>query len=742
MATAFIATRNAFGFGIAAVLAASATAAPGQAGQPQPAAQTDDIIVTASRRSDRLIDVPQSVQVLGGETIERIAAASLQDVVNQLSGVTGFATGTGKARFNIRGLQSVSGGVIDSATVGYYLDETPLASAAITPDVILEDLERIEVLKGPQGTLYGEGSLGGTIRLVTRQPVLGRLEAGLFGEVAGTRDGDASGRVSGVVNLPVADWGALRVVGSWLNLGGFIDDATSGERNVNGSELSNLRTLFRIVPADGLDLQFGWVRQRASGGPEPFQAPGEDRALRQAFPQVFSDRFDLGTATLRWRGEAVEVVYAGSRYVRQRRELRDERSSTLLLEAFFGFPFNAGLEEDTVSPERTWTHELRVLSTGDGPFRWLVGGFHKNRRVGLQSTSFAPDLEALLPGLGDVFSIDIATRFLETAAFGEVSYTLADAIRVTGGARYFRQTYRGTTRSTLIGVDDETGLPIINDTEAQSISQETSKPLFKLGLDWKPSDDSIVYALFSQGVRGGGVNTRLFLPEIPRTYGPDRANSFELGARYVAPGQRLSLGVSLFRIDWFDLQVPIVPAEGIDFIVNAGRARSQGVELEGSLTPARGLRVGGTFSLVDATLREPVSLAPPGSEASVVVPAGSRLPQVARESFSLFSELDGPIASGLDGFARLDLTHVGARQSGLPIAVDGVVAEPATRLPAYTLVNLRAGVTRGPLELALFAENLFDQRALLATSTPDVEGFLINRPRTIGINARLRFPGR
>ncbi len=742
-------------FAIVAILMSSTAAFSEAAAQTQEGSQASadkavaederrdsDIIVTATRRQDAIIDIPQSIQAVSNETLERLGAASLQDVINQLPGVSGFSTGTGKSAFNIRGVASFSGSVIDSSTVGFYLDEVPLANASITPDVTLYDLERVEVLRGPQGTLYGEGSLGGTIRLVTKRPDFDDYAGEIFSELSNTQNGGTSFRASGVINAPiVSDKVALRLVGTYLSDGGFIDDATSGRKDINKAEFYNIRSALRLKPFDGLDIQIGYTRQNGTGGPDPLEAPGLSLALRQTFPQTFKDSFDLFSLTSNLALGGADLIIASSYFKRKRNEFLDEPSTTFLIENGLGIELPNGTIAETESPERTWTHEARLVSNGDGPFAWLVGAYYKNRQVVFESSTIAPDLAALSPGAAELFRTNVNTRFREVAAFGEASYRVTDKLKVTGGARVFRQTYTGTTQTNLLlGLDPDTGIPDIIDTGDVPIRQRTQDVLFKASVDYKFDKNMLLYALFSQGVRGGGVNTRLFTPDIPRTYDPDSVNNYELGLKIRGLDGRLSINSSIFTLDWKNIQVSINPQIGINFITNAGRARSRGFETEMSFKPNDAVTLGGGYALIDAKLRSPVQVAAATADTSAIIsPAGSRLAGVAKHKFNIFGDLQLPLSDTITGSVRVDGEYVGSIAATLPQTAGALILAPALRLPAYFSGNIRFGIETETVSITAFVENFTNKRAQLSAVDPDVEGFLVSRPRTYGISLRANF---
>ncbi len=697
---------------------------------------SDVIVVTASRRADRLLDVPASIQAFNEKTLRQIGATGLNDIVNKTSGVTGFATGNGTAQFNIRGIQSVGGGVFDASTVGYYLDETPIANAAITPDLSLTDIERIDVLKGPQGTLYGEGSLGGTITLITNKPSFDRLSGSVTGVVSDTRTGGLNYSGSAVVNTPLSDKIALRIVGNYNRRQGFIDDVVSGDKDVDDAQTWSVRGGLRAAPTEDLDILLTLTHQSARGGANTIEAIDLDGALRQAFPQEYQDRFTLGALTVNYDLAGVRLVSATSYYDRRRRELVDGRNSIQALIDATGLDFPAGLRENPITPEKTFTQEVRAVSNGDGPFLWLIGGYYKNRKVSLFSTTVSPDLAAINPALGQIFSFDANTRFTEIAAFGEASLRISDALKITGGARAFRQLYRGTTAVSIIALDEE-GSPVVSGTGRQPIRQKTKDVLFKASVDYKPTKDTTLYALFSQGVRAGGVNTLLFRPDIPRTYNSDAVDNFEVGAKARMLNGLISVDAAVYQLNWKNIQVPIDESEGISYITNAGSARTRGVEAGLTINPARSISFGGTFSIIDATIRRSLFLQPVNGAPGTVIPAGTPIPLTSKYKFNVFASANKPITETLALTAQADLEYVGARRNRLDTVVGGVAA-PSERLPSYALVDLRLGIERENFSASLFVENLFDKKAVLLIEGLGT-GRIVNQPRTIGLQAEIDF---
>lgn len=700
---------------------ATDTAANGQAGR----GEAQEIVVTASRREERLIDLPLSIQAVSGDELAKTGAVNFADYARTVAGVSFLDNGPGRAQIFVRGVST--GGDVDTgkeSTVGVYIDETPVTEGSSQPDLKLYDIDRVEVLRGPQGTLYGSGSLGGTVRILTNQP--GFDEAAGYLQLTGsaTRYGGENGSANGWINVPLGDTVAIRAVGYALHNSGFLDNGFSGEKDINDEKTFGGRLALRVRPSDNLDIVLtGYYQNTKVGANNRVTDRYPALIINQSVPEPFEDRYgivnlkidlDLGFATLT----------SSTSYFDRRRYFENDIDYFLgSLGAPSGF---SPLTYDVTSK----TQELRLASTGAGPLRWLVGGFYLDRDEQFNQTI---NFRALPPpaNRGDnVFFEDTRTTTEQYAAFGELSYEILPALTATAGIRLSK------ANRSADQVNDGLFLGGFSRAEGD-FSESSTTP--KFNLSYKPSDDSLLYVQAAKGFRTGGINPGLppcgptCTVDVGTSFGSDSLWNYEAGAKVQLFDKALALTASAFLIDWKNIQLNVNRGDGFNGFLNAGDARSKGFEFEANGRIGDHLRFGGQVTYTDATLR---SVRPGVTVAS----PGTRLPEIARWTAS--GNAEWGTAVGVDGYAyvRGDVQYVGPRPSELG----------PTSLPVadYTLVNLRVGLNMGPYQFSLFANNLTDERAQLSrtrlsgvlSGAPVVlDRVTINVPRTIGVSIARSF---
>lgn len=749
-------TRLALGTGaaLAGLGAHGQTAAP-----PEPApAQT--VYVTATKRMQDINTVPAAVQSISGETLDKIGAYDLQSVINQMPGVAGFSTGNGRTGFSIRGISAVTNG-IGASTVGYYVDETPLANGGITPDAALFDVERVEVLRGPQGTLYGEGSLSGTIRIITAKPVLRGQQGKAQASVATLADGGRDHRVS-------ASWSAalredvlgLRLTANRLRNGGFADNEQTGRRDANVSDQTNLRGVLLLQPSADLSLSLShdWRKVENTGAsmntdtaiisspllgpPQVLVAPPSgERAYLQTTEETSSDRYRLSNLTLDWKLAGMNLVSATSSFDRKLAGVRDARELYATYNLLFasgaapGPLPTLGILEGNPYRDKVFTQELRLVSGDGGRLRWVLGAFYKDRKVRQTITDDAPELAGFGGGLytapdgtpGRFFRTDVDAKFTDKALFADVSADLTGTLSVSAGVRRLHQTI--DVRSQLHQVFQPPG--------DANLSSSTSKTLFKASASMRLGQGLNGYALFSQGLRAGNVNTRAFDPRIPTSFGPDSVDNLELGLKGSVLDGRVSGSAALYRMTYKDIHLNFEVAPGVSGVGNGRRASSQGLELELAFKPTAALRMGGAYSFTDSKTSGGDFLLSGGSTPTpaddVLIANGTRLPNVPRQKFNLFADYGTDDLFGRPGFVRLDYERVGQRDNSIRnVSGSGVNVGDVAVLDGYGILNLTAGVEFGSVRVSAFVRNLGDTVAQFARS-PDGLGNIIGRPRTVGL---------
>ena len=689
--------------------------------------RTGDIVVTATRREARLLDIPLSIQAVSGDELTRQGAVNFADYARTVAGVAFLDEGPGRAQIFIRGVST--GGDVDTgkeATVGVYIDETPVTEGSSQPDLRLYDIDRVEVLRGPQGTLFGSGSLGGTLRIITNQPQFDRV-AGSF-ELLGsaTKSGGINGAGNAWLNVPLSNTLALRAVGYGLHNSGFLDNGFSGKRNINDEDTYGGRVAIRAKPADALNITLtGFYQETHAGAYNRVTDRYPDLIIKQSAAEPFKDQYgiinlradlDLGFATLT----------SSSSYFDRRR--RYDNDIDYFLEANFGIPRGySPLTYDVTSK----VQEIRLTSPSGNAFRWLGGVFYLDREENFQQTiNLAGSPPA--PTQGDnLYFAATATQTRQVAGFAEVSYDLVPSLTATAGLRVSR------TRRSIQTTRD--GLVFGGLTTFGGGFRETSTTP-KFNISYKLTSDALFYVQAAKGFRIGGVNPGLppcgvgCLVNVGDTFASDSLWNYEVGAKAQAFDRHLTLTASAFRIDWKNIQLNVDRGDGFNGFLNAGNARSQGLEVEARGWLGVHVTLGGQVTYTDATLRSIAS-----GVANVAAP-GTRLPQIARWSASTNAQWQTNLSERSSVFVRGDLQYVGPRRNDLSL----------TPLPldAYVLLNIRVGLNSGPYAFALFATNVTDERAQLNRNLLNgvrdgaplvLDRYTVNTPRTIGISVARKF---
>jgi outer membrane receptor protein involved in Fe transport len=761
--------------------------------QDAEAQQGDVIIVTATKRASTVQDVPFSINAQTQEDIQRANASTIEDISRNVAGLAVQNLGPGQSQVSIRG---VSAGQIVrdqpgvKEQVGVYLDESVISLSLFTPDLDLFDLNRVETLRGPQGTLFGSGSVGGTVRYITNQPRLGRTEGLVEANLNTVKDGEMGGHIKGAVNIPVGDTFAVRAVGYYTSYGGFIDAfGPGGGRNVNDGVRGGLRVsalwqpveelkftpriVFQEVVTDGFNRQelFNLFRNDFTDGPDAFDRR-EQFLLRG---EKFKDSTLLADMTVSYDFGPAELTSVTSYIDRDILVSRDASALT------HSVSVDLGLDPDVLSiPSnlrdttdlKTFTQELRVASTGDGPLQWLVGAFfsdidrtYHQRLPTPGYDDFVDDVfgagtsVAVSNGfpLNSPYNADLPYDIKQKALFGEASYDFGQ-FKATGGLRYydFKE-----TRSLISG-----GLFSNGDT---LIDQKTKSDGFspRAILTWEPSKNLSVNVQAAKGFRLGGVNDPINLTlcsdEDEAIFGPfagafddETLWNYEAGVKY-SKGP-ITFNAAVFHTKIKDLQVTLDAGTCSSRLVfNVPKAHTTGVEFEVAANPVEGLDLSLAGSYVSAEFDTTL----PGTLASTTgIRNGNRLPSVPKFQIAASATYGTRFSENADWYVNASVQHVGSRYTqpadqennprtfshGLPVfGMDGSEQTIVDlKLPSYQLVNLSAGLEfDSGLEFVLYANNLFDENAKLAFDRERGGrarlGFHVGQPRTIGITVRQKF---
>lgn len=706
----------------------------------------EEIIVTATRRETALKDAPLSVGALSGQDLQAIGARDIVDYFEHVPGLSYNEDAFGGYRIIIRGI--AAGTFVETRPLSaFYLDETPLMTIAsgsaadpqwggARPQAV--DVARVEVLRGPQGTLFGASALGGAVRMITNRPDPTRFEASLDAGYSMTAHGDGGNSVSGVLNLPIVmDRLALRAVGYRRDDGGYIDNVHSGRVDVNDVTTSGARFALLWNATPDLSLLFrAQVQDRSSGGFGAVDvAAGPYEQIRYV-PEHDDERWRLYTFELNYDLPRARLTFVTSSLDREPALAKD---NTLFVDRIFGV-FNPTTNQFDDSVDDT-IHEVRVASTSDGKMSWLGGLYYQHQtRTWLQDQP-SPGFDALTGGLAASFGYPDNlhhTRFSGTArqvaAYGEVSYRPSTAWEITVGARGFDFAY---------GIDDaQDGLFAGGPSSIRATADEDGITP-KIGVAYRVNDRVLLFANAAQGFRPGGTNeftdsqvahcagvlAGLGLSVPPsRGFQSDTLRNFEVGAKTTWLNDGLAANVTAYHIRWDDMQTPrtiFCPMDVMNVIENVGKATSDGAELEFSWRPIPRLGIGVGAARTNARLA--------ADAPTIVGTVGEPLPTVPQWTFNASIDSQFRFTGRVQGFVRADYTGVDSSWSDF---------DEATRrlTPSRKTLDLRLGAHFEKWWLELYADNALDARGvLLYTNNIVGEWQVLTAPRTVGLHAHVEF---
>jgi outer membrane receptor protein involved in Fe transport len=678
--------------------AASAQTAPAPAPE---AATTADIVVTAQKREERLIKVPISVSVLSGVQLDQQTGGGVTDALRTVAGVSITSTPQGGAtQLTIRGVAAGGATLSGSSTAAFYVDSVPfgLVKSAILPDTDSYDMERIEVLRGPQGTLYGANALNGVVRLLTNDANLTRFQAKARAGVSTTKGGDVSYRGDAAINIPlIQDRLALRVVGGYDHAGGWIDQPNRGVSNANVQLSRYVRAKLNARPTDELTIGLSaWISRVKQDAPN-YSDDNDVQTSPVPLPQTLN--FDAYSGKLGYDFGSVSFSSATS-YLKFTNDSQRDYTS-----------FGAGQRLFTHIQSRVFTEEVLLNSAGSGSFRWSLGGFYRDATDLLYQTLF------LLPA-----PIDTNDKSRSFAVFGQATQSFADGtVELTGGLRYF------SDRVSTVERTPSTGVP----TQVLANRTATFHALTpRVVLTYLPSRTFTAYASYSQGFRSGFNQSPSVIrtaPDLPPVEA-DKLHNFEVGTKGNVLGGTLTFDAALYYIKWKGIQsnltlrylgVPIAAT------VNGPSASGIGFDLAMTAHPTHGFEVGTTFSYSGLKLDEQVI-----SNLIVLFDKGDRLSYSPKFTVGIFSDYNFPIGgSGLEGRIEGSFNY----RSKVPARalVSGVsrlyLSDDSTIGRAAFSVKSPANWTA-----TLFVDNVTNYKGLLQPPT-DVSQMLRIRPRTVGL---------
>ncbi len=690
------------------------------------------IMVTATKRNSRVDRLPVSVGVVDGDNIQDLGLDGINDVASRLAGVTVTNLGRGRNKIFVRGLSD--GGFADrtQSTVGIYLDENLLTFSDTNPDLRLIDIDRIEVVRGPQGSLYGAGSIGGVFRMVTNKPNLNETSAAVKLYTEFTRDGEQSQGVDTVFNMPLIS-GKLgfRLATYYERQGGYIDDIALGQKNINDNEIIGGRALLDWKISDAWMAEFGLNFQDIKADDTQYFFASLSPLNRANFlPEPFND--DFLQFSIGFKGQ-LGFAELNSTTAFIDRDIVLQTDATAAIPELIDItgiisPFNQS------SFSQTFSHESRLISNTDNNWEWLAGVFYLQRDERRSSMITVPGVLEILndPALTNdiIFNETRDDDVRQMALFGEASYAIGD-FGFTLGLRLF------DTLLSVTSVSDgaaNNGLAVIEGSNGQTGLTP------KFVLSYRLAEDLLTYAQVTQGFRVGGVNVNTPINALLAldpdeagepftTFDSDTLWNFEIGAKSHWFDRKLAFNVAAFYINWSDIQTDQLFPTGLSFVANAGNARNLGVEVELQAFPFPGLEVLGNFFWNEPELVT--------QNTFLSAQIGDRLPNIADISAGAAVIYDLPDFGSIQPKVSLDYSFVG--ESVLLFSED-ISPEQGN----YHELNLRFSVNTEHLSAGVYIENLLNARGnTFAFGNPFNLGSETQitplRPRTIGAFLELSY---
>lgn len=718
----------------------------------------EEIVVTATKRGDsNLQEIPMSISVASEELIANTGMVGMDDYLRSTPSTNFLDRGAGRNGIIIRG---VTASPQTDATVGVYIGETPLTGLGSAspgsggnPDLKFVDMQRVEVLRGPQGTLYGDGSIAGTVRAIPNEPDLNIYSGEIAGNYSSTADtGGDNTMLRGVVNLPlVADTLAVRIVGYDFDNSGYFESVSGSnpdkqawaqafggvatdKDDVGGDGYTGGRISALWQATENFDVSLSFITQEIeqSGIPESFMNLGGTRRAPfqrlDGSDEALAIDFDVTNLEMNW--DLGSFILTSSTSQAETETLQDRD-----IGLFFGPLIDPSIGDmplflrDSGGVE-SFSQELRLNTNLDGPWQLLLGGFYQDvEYIAGQNLTFDGDPALDLFGGLLLFDSMLKEDLEQLSFFGEVTFDLTDQLTAVAGVR--RYDYEQTSADSADGLFN--GGP-----STSSLDADDSGQTYKLGLTYIPNESATYYATFAQGFRLGGPQ-----PEVPASLcdldgdglidglgvaapsqiDSDELDSFEIGAKFTLAEGRATFNIAAYQIEWQGIPVARTADCGFGVTLNAGEAESMGIEAEGQwlLSDMWSLNYGASYVQSELT-----------SDAAGLGLSGDRLPGAPEFQASLGAQADFSLA-GRQMFARADIAHTGEYFNNLQ--------EQGPNAGDFTTVNLRLGADISEhISVDVFANNLTNEQGLtwIETEIGDGRANFI-RPRTVGVQFRANF---
>lgn len=699
----------------------------------------EEIIVTATKREVSVRDISGSVSAVSGAQLEAIGAQSYADYIARTPGVTFNQFQPGTSHVVIRGVATNSGNVQGQGTTGYYINEVPLTEPGWTiviPDIDAFDVDHVEILRGPQGSLFGSASMGGAVNYVATKADASAYDAAIETTLSKTRNADVGGAIKGMVNIPlVQDKLALRAVATYRNDPGYLDNVGIGQNGSSDITIGGGRLSLVWTPTDATEVSWLSLYQKTEADDAPYRNPAfGDLARSTAFAEANETDVTLHSLRLDHDFGFATLTAIGAYQEKSQDFAFDYTPYRGLYNADLGLNLTSPLFIESGGESTGESLEVRLASNTEGRFEWLIGAMYfeseKNlyEQLGADGAAAAFDASPLFgPGTGAVIAPDgrIFNAFFtdlkakEMAVFGEASFNFTPELKLTAGGRLFKT----ETDSTSSQVGFSTFPGGLNVSPTESDEQDGFSP--KVSLTYTPNEDLMVYGLYSEGFRFGTPNTQgLSAFPVPAGSESDSLKNYEIGVRSNLAGGKLLLDATAFYVDWSDIQLRLLTPDDFNYAANGGAATIKGLETSITFSPTPQLDLQSSITYMEARLDEPLFILWYGA-----APEGSQLP--GSSDWSISNTASYRFEAAYDPTLILSHRYVSSGISDLNSAVPGVA--PNTQ-GDFNVIDLRLRADFGATSVTLFGSNLGDERGVTRT-LPEANGLSqgLIRPRTVGV---------
>ena len=752
----------------------------------------EEVIVTAQKRDQNLQDVPISMAVLGSSTLENLGVAGLEDFAALLPSLNYVSLGPGSGNIYMRGISSGGESILGAnPNVAVYMDEQPVTAVGAFLSPHIYDIERIETLAGPQGTLFGANAQAGSIRIITKKPVVGEFSAGYDVEANSVNDGDNGSLLEGFVNVPVGDNAAVRVVAWRKDEAGYIDNVAGSHTfdyqyirdglDAGGAAIANDKTItnekfveddFNEATTTGfranvlIDLNDNWtvtagiMRQELESEGVWDHDPGDvgDLEVVRFNPDTNDDEWTQLSLVVEGQIGDMTLTYAGSDLDRESYQqadyslYADNRLSPGATSTYYScYVAATGVCGDpsilfTADNEyKRENHEIRLVSSQENKLRWIVGAFYEKASHDFDLEWHIPSIEGLsyygiVPIAVEEPDIYWTTDQLrsneEKAVFGEISYDVTDDIVISYSTRYF------DFDSELVGFSGTFWWPsrfgprdVPFNTKLKANDKDS---VGKFNISYTVNDDIMVYGTWSEGYRPGGLN-RAINTSIGADYDPDFLTSIEVGAKTVLMDGRLRLNAAIYTQEWDDFQLSKIDTSVSPLALtdNVGNATSDGIEIDGEFQVASGWNVNFGLSYIQAELSDDYWVNPLNIGVSEPnAPKGTDLPRVPDLKWNVSTRYNFLVKDN-DTFVQASYTSTGESYN---LLYRNSATRDRVKQDSYEVLNLAFGVETDSWSAEIFVANATDERGeVFVNGASYDERVTSNRPRTIGLRFRQMF---